>query len=132
MKVSLFRDKSGNCRGQLAEKYARQYLASHQLEIIDTNYKTPRGEIDIVAKDGDMLVFVEVRLRSRNAFGSASDSIDAHKRKRIVSAAKHYLQSRGLWNHAICRFDAICLDPMPDNPAQYQVEWIPAAFAADE
>ncbi len=127
------RKKSNDCNsGQQAEQFAREYLRSHRLKVIDTNYTTPRGEIDIIARDGDTLVFVEVRLRSHSAYGGAAESIDKHKRRRVIFAATHYLQTQGLWDKVSCRFDTLCLAPNPDNRPGYHVEWLPAAFSADE
>ncbi len=119
-------------RGQQAEQFAQQYLRRQKLKVVETNYKTTRGEIDIIARDGDILVFVEVRLRSHSGFGGAAESIDKHKRRRVIFAASHYLQSHGLWDKVDCRFDTLCLAPNPDNRAAYHVEWLPAAFSADE
>jgi len=76
------------------------------------------GEIDLVARDGEMLVFVEVRLRQRRDFGGAAASITATKRARMIAAAGLYLAR--LRHTPPCRFDAILLDALdPDR-----VEWL--------
>jgi len=132
----IFKDEGKSNRGAAAEKYAQRYLTAQHLKIITTNYLTPRGELDIIARDADTLVFVEVRLRSHHQFGSAADSINHRKQQRIIYAAKHYLQTNNLWDKVNCRFDALCLSPYSGNPNadnhhQYQVEWIRNAFSAD-
>jgi len=118
--------------GKDAENFAQRYLKSNKLKILETNYNTKRGELDIIGLDKDTLVFVEVRLRSHRRFGSAADSISYNKQQRIIYAATHYLQSTGQWEKVNCRFDALCLNLQPaksSNANEYQVEWIRNAFS---
>ena len=68
------------------------------------------GEIDIVAKEGDVVVFVEVRLRTSARFGGASESITASKRARLAAAAEAYLAT--LDRTPVCRIDAVLLDAL--------------------
>ena len=82
------------------------------LAIVARNFRTRFGEIDLVARDGDTLVFVEVRMRRSARYGGAIESITAAKRARLVAAANGYLA--GLGREPPCRFDAIlmrALDP---------------------
>ena len=95
-------------RGAQAEALAAQYLEARGLVILARNFRTRRGEIDLVARDGDTLVFVEVRYRSRSDFGGAAASVTARKQQRIVAAALAYLSR--LRREPPCRFDAILLD----------------------
>lgn len=95
-------------RGAQAEALAARYLEDQGLTILARNFRTRRGEIDIVARDGDTLVFVEVRLRARSDFGGAAASVNARKQQRIVAAARFYLGR--LAHEPACRFDAILLD----------------------
>ncbi len=127
----LFRKKSGpkNRLGACAEKWAQQYLESQGLSFIDCNYKAPRGEIDLIMQEGRILVFIEVRLRSTNKYGTAADSINYRKQQRIIHTAQYFLQAEKKWTKAICRFDTICLDKDPDNDQKYQVEWLRNAFS---
>lgn len=106
--------------GKFAENRAENLLAAAGLRILHRNYRCRRGEIDIIAQDGDVLVFVEVRSRSRQDFGSAAESITAAKQRRIIAAARHYLAT--LPRMPACRFDAVTLDEGRE-PA-----WIKAAF----
>ena len=104
--------------GIAAEALAERFLAGNGLHIVARNYRCRLGEIDLIARDGDTLVFVEVRLRRGRDFGGAAASITAVKRARLVNAAKLYLA--GLSRTPPCRFDAILLDAL--DPAR--IEWI--------
>jgi len=105
-------------RGAAAEALAAEFLVAHGLTIIARNYRCRSGEIDLIARDRDTLVFVEVRLRSSAAFGGAAASITAAKRQRIARAAKHYFGKLG--REPTCRFDAVLLDGL--NPQH--IEWL--------
>jgi len=77
------------------------------LTIVGRNFRTRFGEIDLIARDGSTLVFVEVRLRTSSRFGGAAESITTAKRARLVAAAREYLgRTRG---EPACRFDAILM-----------------------
>jgi putative endonuclease len=106
--------------GKFAENQAEKLLAAAGLRILHLNYRCRQGEIDIIAQDGDTLVFVEVRSRSRQDYGSAAESITSTKQRRIIAAARHYLSA--LPRLPACRFDAITLD------AGGEPAWIKAAF----
>jgi len=103
--------------GERAEAIAAQYLVAHGLVIVARNYRTRQGEIDLVARDGDTLVFVEVRMRTRTDFGGAAASVTAAKRERWIAAALGYLGELG--REPPCRFDAVLLDAL--DPAR--VTW---------
>lgn len=105
--------------GAQAEALAADFLARRGLAIVERNWRRRCGELDLIARDGDTLVFVEVRLRTRGDFGGAAASITAAKRARMVAAAGHYLA--GLGRTPPCRFDAVLLDAL--DPAR--IEWIP-------
>lgn len=95
-------------RGAQAEALAAQFLERQGLVIMTRNFRTRRGEIDIVARDGDTLVFVEVRLRARSDFGGAAASVTARKQQRIVAASLVYLTR--FRREPACRFDAVLFD----------------------
>ena len=107
--------------GGAGEERAEDYLARHGLAIVARNYRTKAGEIDLIARDGTTLVFVEVRLRSPHRFGGAKASITPRKQRRIVAAARQYLMN--LKPLPPCRFDVVAFDG--DAP-----EWIRGAFDA--
>ena len=79
--------------GQLGEKLAREFLEKKGFNTLDTNYRCAGGEIDIVARKGDCLVFVEVRTKSGPAFGTPEESITARKKEKLITAALNYLQN---------------------------------------
>ncbi len=105
-------------RGAAAEALAAEFLVAQGLAIVARNYRCRRGEIDLIARDRDTLVFVEVRLRSSAAFGGAAASITTTKRQRIESTAKHYLATLG--REPPCRFDAILFDGLDVK----RIEWL--------
>ncbi|OUS10112.1 YraN family protein [Gammaproteobacteria bacterium 53_120_T64] len=136
-RTKLPRDKANS--GARAENLACHYLTQQGLEIVERNYRTQRGEIDIIARHAETLVFVEVRLRSNPRFGGAAHSIDARKQARLISAAQHYLLKTGLTDAQPCRFDAICMNAItsasssgaaanssPENNSN--IDWLRDAF----
>jgi putative endonuclease len=110
-----------NDRGRAAEVIAADYLSGQGLEILQRNFRCRFGEIDLIARDGDAVVFVEVRMRGRSDFGGAAESITAAKRGRLVKAAGFYLS--GQRRTPRCRFDAILV-----SGAEGRIEWIRDAF----
>jgi putative endonuclease len=105
--------------GLAGENAAERLLARHGLEIVARNYRTRLGEIDLIAREGATLVFVEVRSRASDRFGGAIESITAAKRRRIVAAARHFLST--LTREPPCRFDVVTLEA--GEPA-----WLRGAF----
>lgn len=82
--------------GDAAEERAAGYLAAKGYRIVERNFRAKVGELDIVAQDGDTLVFVEVRSRASVRFGLPQETVTAAKRRRIVKTAQLYAQARGL------------------------------------
>ena len=109
--------------GGQAETQAAAYLRQQGLKFISSNYHCRFGEIDLIMRDGKTVVFVEVRLRSHQAFGGAAGSITSAKRQRLVQTAQHYLQQHG---ETACRFDAILMRSLD----MQDIEWIRNAFEA--
>ena len=103
--------------GPRAEALAAEYLTQQGLRLVARNFRTRFGEIDVIAYDGDVLVFVEVRLRSSLRFGGAVESITASKRTRLLAAARGYLAT--LRREPPCRFDAILMQRL----ALGSIEW---------
>lgn len=108
-------------RGGPAEDLAAAFLERQGLRILERNYRCRFGEIDLVARSGAQLVFVEVRARTSEAFGGAAGSITAAKRRRLVAAARHYLARRGA--DEPCRFDVVLV-----RGAEQRMEWLTDAF----
>jgi len=99
-----------NPRGEQAEMLAADFLVSRGLAVVARNYRCRGGEIDIIAQDGETLVFVEVRLRRDASFGGAAASITGGKRQRLAIAARHYLGRLG--REPFCRFDAVLFESL--------------------
>lgn len=110
--------------GALAERWAAQHLQQQGLLLVAQNYRSRYGEIDLIMRDGAVLVFVEVRLRSNPHFGGAAASIDGHKQQRLIRTAQHYLATLGLVPQ--CRFDALLMDDARGTG----VQWLKNAFDA--
>jgi len=77
--------------GRKGEEAAAHWLESQGFCILEKNFRCPRGEIDLIARDGDQLVFIEVRSRSSASLGSPEESVNRRKQQRITAVARHYL-----------------------------------------
>lgn len=116
-------------RGTQVEAAARLHLLRAGLEDIAANVACRLGELDLVMRDGDCIVFVEVRYRACDAFGGGAASVDAFKQRRLVRAAEVFLKRMPSLASAPCRFDVVEATGDPALPA---LRWIRAAFRADE
>lgn len=94
--------------GQTAEARAEAFLKTQGLVTVARNWHCRFGELDLVMQDGETLVFVEVRLRSRSDYGGAAASVTPTKQKKLVAAARLYLA--GLKREPACRFDVLAWD----------------------
>ncbi len=117
-----------NNAGLEAEKIAATFLKNSGLKLVTQNYHCRYGEIDLVMKEANTLVFIEVRLRSNNQFGSAGASITTHKQQKLIAAAQHYLQTQQSTSNSdiACRFDAVLMNKADLN----SIEWVRNAFDA--
>jgi putative endonuclease len=115
--------KTSSNRGAYAESEAREYLQKHGLSFICANYFCKGGEIDLVMSDKNCVVFVEVRHRASHRYGSAAESVDNRKQKKLRHAAEHYLQQHP--HSGSCRFDVIA---MTGPVTQDNIDWIKNAF----
>lgn len=118
--------------GNNAEAHALSYLIQHGMTLIESNYRCPPGEIDLVMNDNGTVVFVEVRYRAGDSYGGALESIDARKRHKLRAAAKHYLQQRHATMEVPCRFDVVLvsgsLDTAHNEAGGVELDWIPNAL----
>lgn len=115
-------------RGRHWESRAAAYLEQRGLAVLARGYRCRMGELDLVCRDGGQIVVVEVRARSRGALCSAVESIDVHKRQRIVQATRHWLMRHSAWQTAIIRFDVVAIDAI--DTAEPRIAWIRNAFEA--
>jgi len=113
-------------QGLMAEAHARCYLEAQGLTLLERNYRCRGGEIDLVMRDGDCVVFVEVRLRRSSRYGSGAESVDRRKPQKLIHAARHYLQAHHAGDRP-ARFDVVALSGCG---AQLEVLWIRNAFGA--
>lgn len=94
--------------GQTGEDYAAHYLQERGYTILERNWRTRSGEIDIIAASGDVYVFVEVRTRSSSRFGTPAESVDSRKQRKVRHLAQQYLYHKKIVNRQI-RFDVIAV-----------------------
>jgi putative endonuclease len=118
---------NSNKTGQQAEDTACHYLKTQGLSLVERNYSSPRGEIDLIMKDNSTTVFIEVRFRRNSRFGSGAESVNQHKQRKLLATAAHYLQKNPKAARGACRFDVISLTA---NNDEQQLDWIPDAFQA--
>ena len=111
--------------GLAGEERAARHLSGHGLDVLLRNWRCRMGELDLVALDGNVLVIVEVRLRSRGDFGGAAASITHAKRRRIVRATRHLLMRHPDLARLPVRFDVVALVG-PEG----RIDWIRGAFDA--
>ncbi|MET0070749.1 MAG: YraN family protein [Candidatus Thiodiazotropha sp.] len=108
--------------GQQAEQQALDFLQSRGLKLLQRNFRCKTGEIDLVMREAETLVFVEVRYRQTNDFGRALETVTASKQRKLLATANRYLQLKRL--DSACRFDVIALNGSGSTP----VEWIKNAI----
>lgn len=107
--------------GKKAEDIACSFLIKNGLVLITRNYYCRHGEIDLIMQDSDTLVFVEVRYRQSNTYGSAAESVDQTKQRKLIFSANHYLTTYP--TDRPLRFDVVALSP------NQTPQWINNAFS---
>ncbi len=113
--------------GQRGEKIAAEYLTARHFLILERNFYSPFGEIDIIARDGEVIVFVEVKSSRTTTFGHPAGWINRRKQKRLALTAQYYLQKTGKNN--FCRFDAVIIKYVNNKP---QITYYKEAFVPDD
>lgn len=111
-------------KGADAEDRALAHLQGQRLKLVARNFRARGGELDLVMREGETLVIIEVRKRSHAGYGSGAESVDARKQQRIVLATQQFLLKHAEFAQAAVRFDVVALD------AQDRIEWLQAAFEA--
>jgi putative endonuclease len=110
--------------GHKAEHEAFVFLEKKGLKLLARNYHCIFGEIDLIMRDRNHIVFVEVRKRSRTYFASAIESVNFTKQRKLIKTATHYLQKQRWFDKVQCRFDVVGI-------SEDQLEWIKDAFSAE-
>jgi putative endonuclease len=114
--------------GADGERRAVRFLKKLGYQIVKRNYKCPPGEVDIIARDGETLVFVEVKARSGTGFGLPQEAVDRRKQRRLVNVAFHYIGR--LSEQPPVRFDIVTV--MQGRDGSFRVEHFPDAFGRQE
>ncbi|MDP6263870.1 MAG: YraN family protein [Pseudomonadales bacterium] len=122
--------------GKQAETVALKHLRKNGLTLIERNYRCRLGEIDLIMKHRDLLVFIEVRFRKSDQFGSGAESVDYHKKRKLILTAKHFLALHRRYGKHDCRFDVISASPAASAVpraalSDMQIEWFQDAFQND-
>jgi putative endonuclease len=111
--------------GQQGERTAERYLLEQGLRLVTRNYRCQSGEIDLIMRDGDTLVFVEVRQRKSSDYGSPLETVSVAKQRKILSASQHYLQSEKISSRQAMRFDVV---GVIHDGKQARIDWVRNAF----
>lgn len=114
--------------GRRAEDLAAEFLRAQGCEILERNYRRRLGELDLIARERDVLVIAEVRTRAREDFGTAAASVDRRKQRRITRAAQQLLQQRSDLARLPVRFDVLVVSDLA--AVEPRIEWIRHAFEA--
>lgn len=104
--------------GESGENLAVSDLEARGYAIVDRRYRTRYGEIDVIARDGETLVFVEVRRKTGESCGSALESVTPDKQWRVIRMAMEYLARNDLYDRCPVRFDVVAIDDEPDGTAR--------------
>ncbi len=115
--------------GRESEQLAERFLRAKGYRILDRNLRTSLGELDLIAEDEGVLVFVEVKARTTDAFGGAMLAVDRRKQEKLVRVATQYLAQR-YWTDRICRFDIVLVQGQPTGESH--IEHLRDAFGVAE
>lgn len=126
-KLNKLTQTTTKTQGDSWELYAEHYLVNNGLSLIAKNFYSRQGEIDLIMKDDDCLVFVEVKYRKNNQFGGAISAVTHQKQQKIIKTATFFLQQQNLneYNTA-CRFDIVAIEGDVKNP---KIQWLKNAFS---
>jgi putative endonuclease len=115
-----------SAQGTAAESLAAEFLADRGLVVLERNVRCKTGEIDLVCLDGEVLVMVEVRQRTSEAFGGALASVNRAKRRKLILSAGFILQRRRVWRNRRVRFDVVGVQGQ--ERAAGTISWVKDAF----
>ena len=132
--MSVDLEKNTVVIGNLAEEDACQFLKKQGLIFVEKNFTVydqngkKNGEIDLIMRDGDYHVFVEVKTRSNPNYGNSLEMISKQKIARIIRTATRFLQHGDLLDNTYCRFDVIGISQSLEKPNTQTITWIKDAF----
>lgn len=112
-------------RGVLAENHAERWLRGNKLKILNRNYHSRWGEIDLIALDKSTLCFIEVRYRESDNYGTAAETVTLRKQQRIIKTAQIFLHQYQEHTDKVARFDVLSLTGDLNNP---EIDWHKNAF----
>lgn len=113
--------------GRHAECLARKHLENQGLQTLAQNYRCRAGEIDLIMRDAASVVFVEVRYRRSGNLVSGAESVDRHKQRKLLAAARHFQSRHDFAWSGPCRFDVVAITDARTGP---EIRWIRNAFEA--
>lgn len=119
------RKNSAYAQGRWAEQIALDHLLKRKLKLLERNFRSAHGEVDLIMRDDDVIVFIEVRYRANNHFHTALESIDRKKCERIIATGHFYLTEKQRRSQQNYRFDVVALSGTPEN---IEIDWIKNAF----
>jgi putative endonuclease len=109
-----------------AEQLAFRYLRHSGLKPVRRNFRSRRGEIDLIMLDAECLVFVEVRYRNEASFVKAALTVDSRKQRKLILAASMFLSMNKMFGNKVCRFDVVGVDR--DSKGEITIDWMRDAF----
>lgn len=112
--------------GRMAEDLAMRYLQRRKLTLLERNFRSRFGEIDLIMRENDTIIFIEVRARKTDAFLHPVETIDYRKRNRIRKTGQSYMQKTAAWDRFDMRFDIVTL--VGGGARDMEIDWIKAAF----
>ena len=111
--------------GTVLEDVATDHVCDNGASIIERNFRCRSGEIDIIARDGKYLCFIEVKYRKSVKYGSPETAVDYSKRKKISKASLVYLKCKNLSENTPIRYDVVAIY---GDEGEYKIKWIKDAF----
>lgn len=108
--------------GRWGERLAAAHLEGHGLQVVARNYRTRAGELDLVARQGEVTVFVEVKARSSDAYGLPEEAVTARKRQHLLEAIQSFLEEHPEWQDGDWRVDVIAIRRVAGQP-EPEIAW---------
>jgi putative endonuclease len=127
--------------GQWAEQQALKLAERQGFSLVQANYHSCFGEIDLIVQRGQELLFIEVKARSKTVYAQASETVSIHKQRKMLKTALYFLNEQPGFQQYFCRFDVICFDfyqrfakslQHDFSNFTYDLQWIENAFTFDQ